>query len=192
MWNPHFGEDDHAFDSVRAAAERLRHFSRWPTVEELDRALTDLVPVRFVLQPPKRRRRRGPIDPTALYDGSISVRREVPTRAESWHDLLNALVWASFPKSKTALHARLHRAMCARISAHDLRLPNARTKEQDLLAMIDEGGVLIAGDRRLVFGHAILEHRIVAPDMPIRPCELALEDATDAALAGWLETGTMT
>lgn len=187
MWDPRFGIDDSAFEAVRAAADRLRGFPTFPSVAQLDRALRDLVPIRFVPQPPKKRRRRGPVDPSALYDGRITVHGEVPTREGSWHDLMNALVWASFPSAKQALHARLYRAMCARIEAGATRLPNARTREQDELAMLDEGGVLIAGERRLVFGHAILEHRIVAPEMPIRPCEVELDGSdADRALARWL------
>ena len=40
------------------------------------------------------------------YDARIALERVVPTRARSWHDLLNALVWATFPRAKLALHAR--------------------------------------------------------------------------------------
>jgi hypothetical protein len=205
-WDPRFGIGDRAFESVDAAAKRLRRFSAWPSVEDIDRALADLVaPIRFVVQAPKTRRRRGPVDAALLYDGRISVEGVVPTRARSWHDLLNALVWASFPKSKRALHARQHRAMCARIGASIRRLPNARTREQDLLAMLDEGGVLtIVGsdgfEQRFVFGHAILEHRLAGLDA--RPRDISLRsDAVlpptldarralaDALLTTWLEQG---
>ena len=48
----------------------------------------------------------------------------------------------------------------ARLGA-DLRLPGARTKEQDAVAMLDEGGVVVlrAGDApsAVIFGHAICE-----------------------------------
>jgi hypothetical protein len=199
-WDPAFGHGEAAFEAVSAAAERLRGFARWPTVEEIDLALADLARVRFVVQAPKSRRRRGAIDAAALYDGRISVEGVVPTRPRSWHDLMNALVWASFPRSKRALHARLYRAMRERLAAPATRLPNARTREQDLLAMLDEGGVLSITDshgveRRFVFGHAILEHRLEGIDVRPRDIVLRAERAiegvadADALLARWLEDG---
>jgi hypothetical protein len=71
----------------------------------------------------------------------------VRTRNESWHDFLNALVWATFPLAKTALHRR----------QHGLVVPKAprRTPEGDALAMLDEGGFFLPN--RVVFGHAIYE-----------------------------------
>jgi hypothetical protein len=204
-WDPGFGIGDPAFDSVRSAAERLRGFQAWPTVAQIDSALADLVPVRFEPQLPKTRRRSRPIDVCTLYDGRITVDGVVPTREESWHDLLNALVWASFPRSKRALHRRQYQAMTARIGSSADRLPNARTPEQDALAMLDEGGVitLIAGDatQRFVFGHAILEHRLDGLDARPRALELDCDGSldpdldlrralADALLTDWLERGS--
>jgi hypothetical protein len=54
-------------------------------------------------------------------------------------------VWAVFPEAKWQLHARQHRAVRARLdSAARSTLPGARTREQDALALLDEGGVVIA------------------------------------------------
>jgi len=120
-------------------------------------------PVRFVeaAPPPRRRgRRRDPIDPRALYDARITLDRVVPTRAASWHDLMNALVWGTFPRAKRALHARQHRAIGARLLPGARTLPPTRTRELDALALLDEGGVVFpAGEQGpvVVFGHAIYE-----------------------------------
>jgi hypothetical protein len=98
------------------------------------------------------------------YDALITEQRVVPTRHGSWHDLLNALVWATFPRAKRALHARQHRAITSRLGP-DLRLPGGRTRDQDAVAMLDEGGVVIlnrGGDAPspIVFGHAIYERLV--------------------------------
>jgi hypothetical protein len=91
----------------------------------------------------------------------IVNRRIVPTRARMWHDYLNALVWATFPQAKLAFHRRQHAAIERWIPQGATQLPNARTRELDALALIDEGGVLVLdeGDRQtpMIFGHALFE-----------------------------------
>jgi hypothetical protein len=121
-----------------------------PDVAALARALDTIAGVRFERsQPPPRRRRRGskpPRDVTA-YDRSIVEQRVVPTREHNDHDLANALVWARFPASKAALHARQLLAVReARASVESKAgagpgAPWTRTAEGDALAMLDEGGI---------------------------------------------------
>ena len=136
-------------------------------MEALARVFEGAPPVRFELAPPRSRSRRrpaGPVDVRTLYDARIAIERIVPTRARSWHDLMNALVWGAFPRAKTALHARQHRAIVERIEPGARSLPPARTRELDALALLDEGGVVVlARDARVLHdalraeGHASLE-----------------------------------
>jgi len=63
----------------------------------------------------------------------------VPTRPGSWHDLMNALVWATFPRAKRALHERQHRLVVPAAPAESARRP----RELDALALLDEGGVVV-------------------------------------------------
>lgn len=135
-----------------------------------------------------RKQRNAPIDLESLYDGSISARHEVPTREGDWHDLFNALVFASFPRSKHALHARQFAQIRQRVEHGARTLPGARSREQDALTLFDEGGCFVAGEapaleplvgltlesfyealrkgiaeRVLVvapFGHALFEHKV--------------------------------
>jgi hypothetical protein len=101
------------------------------------------------------------VDAARLYDARIVRDRCVPTRPRSWHDFLNALVWATFPRAKRALHERQHRALAERIPAGATTLPSTRSREHDALALIDEGGVVLLEDGRaketVVFGHAVYE-----------------------------------
>jgi hypothetical protein len=122
--------------------------------DRIDRALGPRA-VRFDAQHGKRRGRLASLEDA--YEARIDARGLVPTRA-CLHDFANALVWARFPRSKRALAARQHRALRRDVPEFRGVLPNARSEERDVLAMLDEGAILLAGDRTFVFGHAILEH----------------------------------
>ncbi len=157
-WDPSFFRKDPLFWPIARAAQALERFPEWPEPGDLTCAFEVEPPVRFERPASKPRRSRAPAN--ARYDARIAIDRVVPTRPRSWHDLLSALVWASFPRAKLALHARQHRMIAARLGA-DLRLPGARTKEQDAVAMLDEGGVVLlragASSCAVIFGHAIYE-----------------------------------
>jgi hypothetical protein len=155
--------------------------AEFPPVEWFNRVFDAEPAVRFVVaapRPRRRGRRKQAIDPSALYDARITVDRLVPSRADSWHDLMNALVWGTFPRAKSALHARQHRAIEARIEPGARTLPPSRTRELDALALLDEGGVVIpAGDPSspIVFGHAIYESLALGiPPAVVAAIELAV------------------
>jgi hypothetical protein len=160
------------FWPIARAARTFADHAAWPRVEEYAGAFVDpaAAPVDFVAALPRRRRPPGPIDRSQLYDAIIVQRRQVPTRPSMWHDYLNALVWATFPRAKLELHRRQHAAIERWVPPGATQLPNARTRELDALALIDEGGVLALDDgarpvRELVddpsgwifFGHALFE-----------------------------------
>lgn len=170
------------FDAIRDVAAPLG--DGWPTVERIDAALAERAGVRFVAAERSRPRRRSrrPIDVESLYEVRIATRREVPTRSDSAHDLLNALAWAAFPRAKWALSCRLAAAQRERVAGAPLacRLPGTRSRAHDRLALLDEGGVLVAGGRPLVFGHALLEHAL-AGQVDVGGAVIALEVDPDGA-----------
>jgi hypothetical protein len=178
QWQPSFFRESPLFWPIAPAAARLEAFAEWPQPEELACLFAGEPepPVRFAAPAPKPRRARATAD--ARYDARITQEGVVPTRPRSWHDLLNALVWASFPRAKRALHARQHRMIAARLGA-DLRLPGARTKEQDAVAMLDEGGVAVlraGGDASVVvFGHAIFEGLVADRAARVRAAAYAVD-----------------
>lgn len=188
-WDPGFLKRSALLADLRALGAPLLGGASWPSLERCSELVeaerraraSDLPPVRFA--PPLPRKRALPIDIEQLYDGRIALRGEVPCLGTSYHDLLNVLVWAAFPRAKRALHARQYRALQAWLPPGSGRLPNRRTREQDALALFDEGGsVLVAsaadaaalrealaagaapelalpGAARVVlFGHAVMEH----------------------------------
>jgi hypothetical protein len=117
------------------------------------------------------------------YETHILQTGQVPTRADTWHDVLNALVWLRFPRFKAALNAAHGKAIALETDAR-------RGRRRDALTVLDESGVwVISGDpalsallaerawhalfwtardrvetemRFVVVGHALLE-KVLAP-----------------------------
>lgn len=177
---------------VRPALGALPSGDSLPDIETLDRVLGEKARVRFVPSSRvdggawARRRRKAPITPETRYDARVTTRAEVPTRKDNLHDVMNALVWSAFPASKRALHARQHRLVGERLDQDGRRLVPHRSREQDEIAMLDEGGILVLAKKSaaadvaraleareeatlaeatrcgdsfgVVFGHALYEH----------------------------------
>jgi hypothetical protein len=193
----HFCRKSPVFWPVARAALPFEASSDWPRVDDYARVFDDpaRAPVRFVVGAPKSRRwrRTTELSVDKMYDARI-VAGEVPTRQGSWHDFVNALVWGTFPRSKRALHERQHAVVRAWVPEGALRLPNARTREHDALALIDEGGVLETAAGPIVFGHALYEglalgvRAMVARAIPLPMPERAPADlaALDERFALWL------
>ena len=211
------------FDAVRDVAGRVglaRCGAAWPDVASIDAALSPLAGVHFVAGDKVRPRRRAgrAIDGDDIYEIHISSRREVPTRPDNAHDLLNALAWAAFPAGKWSLTAQLAAAQRERLADRPWRLPGARTRRHDWLALLDEGGILVARAapsgvdplaadlasgraRALIFGHALLEHALegcldvwgAALELPVNPTGSIADVRArlDAALAAALDGGVL-
>lgn len=137
---------------LRDAAQCLADLPAWPDPDTLTARLSPRIarrlgaPVRFVPDPgrPRRRAKDRARSLDAVYDARITVHGEIPTRAASWHDTLNALVWATFPRAKRALSARQYALHRSRVGDVFAQLPGARLPAQDALALLDEGGLLLA------------------------------------------------
>lgn len=152
--------------------------------------------------------------PARVYETTILQAGTVPTRAQTWHDVLNALVWLRFPRFKGALNAAHGAAMGTETEAR-------RGRRRDALTVLDESGVwLIAaspvwpallaerawqalfwdarpaietGARFVVVGHALLEKALAPyPAMTGKCLTLMSEsldvDAADARAAQALAT----
>ena len=60
----------------------------------------------------------------------------IPTRTDSWHDVMNALVWLRFPQFKAALNAAHGEAIAAEDGTQ-------RGRRRDALTVLDESGVWV-------------------------------------------------
>lgn len=192
------------FDGFRAHAEWLAA-PDWPSLAALNLALAGArhpvsgAPLRFVEQTPAL------LGDGLHYEQRIYQRGEIATRAASWHDLFNALIWIERLPIKAALNAR---------QVADVSLVGSaeRTRAQCALTHFDEGGAIVLlrdpqlltlwdahdwhglfwrehaawSDGRaqvLVFGHALLEHALAPEPVHTAKCVavmLAAEAAVDA------------
>ena len=97
-------------------------------------------PLRFVAQ------ECGKLPFEAQYEPRCYLKGEVQMRAHNWHDLLNALVWLTFPKTKSILNARHYDAL---IEERASAIPR-RGAVRDVNTLLDESGVIV------VYAHADL------------------------------------
>jgi hypothetical protein len=102
----------------------------WPSIDALNSYLPVHASHRFVAQTPEL------LADGLHYEQRIAERGEIATRAGSWHDLLNALIWLRYPALKLALNQR-QMAEIARMG------PKQRSREQYALTHFDEGGVIV-------------------------------------------------
>jgi hypothetical protein len=206
LWDGALASRSPLFWPIAEALERLARGagegSAFPQPETIDEALGGPAGIRFERQRPVSRRRRQPRDPAMMYDARIAQEGCVPTRPGSWHDLMNALVWATFPLAKRALHARQHALVVPAAPGESAR----RSREQDALALFDEGGLVVtrgagateapteeelaaeieAGKATaIVFGHAIYEGIVLGRTAPLGSvvCVSSTPAGVDAALA---------
>lgn len=145
----------------------------WPSCADLERAAAAQgLPLRFVEQSP------GLLADGLHYEQRIAEGRGIATRAENWHDLLNALIWLRWPAIKRAMNAR-------QVADVERLGSKQRSRAQQALTHFDEAGVLVLlrddallcrwdahawdrlfpalapGDFAIVpIGHALLEHAL--------------------------------
>ena len=154
-------------------------------------------------------------DATLLTDGlhyEVRIAQgRIATRADNWHDLFNALVWARYPQLKQALNVQ----QCRHIASMP---PGQRNRAQAALTQFDETGVIVrvrhhtllaawdahdwralfesrywlSGDIAIaaVFGHALMEQALLPGRRLVGKCVVvhgevdgACVDAVAAAIA---------
>ena len=124
-----------AFATLAPLIEQLPE-DHFPTLAQLNRMCDERevvsgsgVPVEFVPQEAKT---------DEPYETRVYARGKVLTRSRNWHDLFNALVWITFPRSKAAINRHHYRELLARQGE------GLRGTPRDVLTLFDEGGVIVA------------------------------------------------
>lgn len=92
------------------------------------------LPLRFVPQD------QGKLPFEMQYEPRCFLNGEVQMRAHNWHDMLNALVWLTFPKSKAAINACHYYALT---SVSDAASKSQRGEVRDMTTLFDESGVVV-------------------------------------------------
>jgi hypothetical protein len=206
-WDPSCLRSHPALGAFARSVAPFVSSASWPPVDTWNTALPRPRPRtrgdrEIVFVPDrKQRRRRTPIALESLYDERIFRLGEIPSRERCWHDFFNFLAWINFPAAKVELNARQRSALLEWVAEGSARLPGARTREQDALALLDEGGQILlvcereterveallrrsdvdglacavaAGAARfLLFGHALAEH-LVSSEATVRASTLLL------------------
>jgi hypothetical protein len=95
------------------------------------------LPLRFVAQ------EYGKLPFESQYEPRCYLNGEVQTRADNWHDLLNALVWLVFPKAKAAINARHYEALTDATSPSANESRSQRGAVRDMNTLFDESGVVV-------------------------------------------------
>ena len=123
------------FATLSPLIERLPQ-DHFPTLAELNRLSEEREvvsgggePLEFVPQEAKT---------GEPYEKRVFAYGKVLTRNRNWHDLFNALVWLTFPKTKAAINRHHYREMQAREGGE------ARGAVRDALTLFDESGVIVA------------------------------------------------
>jgi len=73
------------------------------------------------------------------YEPRCYLKGEVSTRANNWHDLFNALVWLTFPRTKAILNARHYDALVEERTSGK----GGRSAVRDVNTLFDESGVIV-------------------------------------------------
>lgn len=115
----------------------------FPTLQECNAQLAGFEPaialhsgktLRFVPQ------EYGKLPFEAQYEPRCYLKGEVPHRENNWHDLLNALVWLTFPKAKAAINLRHYRAQTSEAKEP---ADSQRGVVRDTNTLLDESGVIV-------------------------------------------------
>ncbi len=126
------------FAPLHAAIAKLKA-DQFPTLDELNALLSGRgiavqggSGLRFVAP------QSGRLAFEAQYEPRCYLTGEVQTRRDNWHDLYNALVWLTFPKTKSAINARHYRALTV------AEAESGRGAVRDTNTLLDESGVIVA------------------------------------------------
>jgi hypothetical protein len=144
LWDHDFARRSPTFAALRSIAEKLPEIG-WPNVEVLNhvalesgRRMVNARGQRIWFVPGEAR------DSAAQgFEMLTFMHGHVRVRAINWHDLLNALVWMTFPTAKASINARHQQAL-------DIEQGGARSPVRDALTHFDEDGVVVLSvDTRL-------------------------------------------
>lgn len=137
-WDHDFARRSPLFAPLQALAEKLPSIG-WPNTEVLNHLAYETgrrmvnargQRIRFVAADAVRHEVRLGFEAGTWLSG------EVPVRALNWHDLLNALVWMTYPRAKACVNARHMEAM-------DTQTQPQRSPVGDALTHFDEDGVVV-------------------------------------------------
>jgi len=143
-WDPRFLERSPMFQALRLRADALKQASDWPERSVMQRLLSSR-PALTAGRAPLHLVPGATADP---YEKRIREHGEMHYRERDWHDLFNALVWLTYPRTKAALNDAQYAAFSAEPSPTPIHRRGAR---RDALTLFDENGaIVVASDPTLL------------------------------------------
>jgi hypothetical protein len=103
-------------------------------VRHLPATVQNGIALRFVAQAV------GKLSFEAQYEPRCYLKGEIQMRANNWHDLFNAFVWLTFPKTKAIINARHYQVLT---SGTELPTNAGRGAVRDVNTLLDESGVIV-------------------------------------------------
>lgn len=138
VWNGQSCEHRELFYWLsEGARERLSACSSWPAVAEYRGLLLDDAAGPGSLAPQFCEQQLSALQRAGGYDAFIQTHHAVPSRPHNWHDFFNAMVWCSFPRSKSAL------SELQLLDSAAARVRGTRTARQSRATHFDESGVVL-------------------------------------------------
>lgn len=136
-WNKTFADSSALLATLRDATRKIS-LDDWPEISLLQDVVERAgihtasgLPLRLV--PPQT---AGTAEP---YELRLYQQGELEFRERNWHDLLNLLVWLTFPRAKAALNAGHH----AVLATSPAVLRGVRGPVRDALTLFDESGIIV-------------------------------------------------
>ncbi len=132
-------------EPLRLAGSGLERLNNWPASGDLqrlcDNAAEPLInksgnPICFSPQSDVARPVR---EFTQQYEPRVYLAGEVQTRMQNWHDLFNALVWITFPRTKATLNQLHYHALLQQRNGEKVQ----RGALRDAATLLDESGVIV-------------------------------------------------
>lgn len=144
-WNKQLLLDAHPFSPLHHVITQLEA-DGFPTLDDFNQLL-ELRHQPLLVESGKRLRfveqEEGRLSFEAQYEPRCYLQGEVPTRADNWHDLLNALVWLTFPQAKALINAR-HFQELQQVEKPSAATPGSqRGAVRDAMTLLDESGVIV-------------------------------------------------
>ncbi len=135
-WDAQFPGRSPFFQILSPASGFFTQTSRWPSLDEYRTVFRDAgMRVTPVAQDAKPSRFED------LYESRVYLKGELQTRLRNWHDFFNALVWLSFPKTKSVLN-ELHY-----FSSLQRDEKTNRSALENAITLFDECGAVVIGKR---------------------------------------------
>ena len=138
-WDPGFARHRPFFAVFEPRLEPLARLTDFPSRAQVDAWLRESdEPVRNALGRPLALVAPDARASARDYELAVAERGELAWRERDWHDLMNVLVWLTFPRTKAAVNAG-HVAAAA-----EPRAGSGRGARRDALTLFDESGALVA------------------------------------------------